>query len=206
MSKDLFLARYGSKEHVDTIMKNKPNDEILDAIVENPFSDESHVQKIFNDNGHRRIYSHVIRSLLNRPTQPKGLHEYIAKNAYDGNIFKKAVETANKDELDSMARHTSYKGVLLDKIAEHPLADSTTYHNLMMNKHRHIVAHFMGDDKITAEHLETVYHNQPDHGLQGFAVSNEKAPASILKHAAENHPVEYIRTIAMEHPNYPHPK
>lgn len=122
------------------------------------------------------------------------------------NIFKKAGETANKDQLDSIARHTSYNGILLDKIAEQPLADSTTYHHLMMNKHPHVVRHFMGDDEIAPEHLETVYHNQTDHGIQGFAVSNEKAPASILKHAAENHPVEYIRTIAMEHPNYPHTK
>jgi len=208
MSKDLFLARYGSAKHIDTLLASNPSAATRDNIMENPFASDAHVQSIFDRDKDYRAHSHVIRSILNRDVIPNGIHEHIVKHNYDGNIFKKAIATANKQQLDHIAKHTSYNGAgkILDKIVEHPLADDTTYHNLMANKHSHIVRHFMDDEDIKPEHLETVYHNQPDHGIQGFAISNEKAPASILKHAAEHHPVEYIRKIAAEHPNYPHPK
>lgn len=200
MSKEQFLARYGSAKHVDELMSKNPNTYIRDAILENPFASDTHVKKIFDHDKQYRIPSHIIRSLLNREPPPTGLHEHIIKHNYDGNIFKKTISTANKDQLDHIARYTSYNGAdtILDKIVEHPLADNQTFHNLMMNQTPHVVRHFMDDPDIKPEHLETVYHNHTDHGLQFDAITHEKAPISILKDASENHPRKFIKDAASE--------
>jgi len=201
--KTMFLARYGSEKHIDSIIdKNHPEDTrgvYKDGIMRNPLSTKEHLTKItphasdLSDWGiiayarHRNIPDHVKEYIM---VHGEAQHK---EELIHSPGFK-------KEDLDKHIKTAPHHSRIFREMLNHPAADETTYMHALDNpdyKSKIAVFDSKLNSKVKPSHIEKALKDENDM-VRWAAIKHPAADIEELEHHAKNDPSELVRMTAIK--------
>lgn len=198
--KTIFLARYGSENHINDILDSSDlRDSYTENIIENPMATKEQLKRMIP---HASDLSyHGVRALAKHPNITDDVkHRIMDEEEFSGAPLTRLLKNPafTKEDLHRFAKSPNVK-VNIYKVIDHPHADKSLIPHLL-NHPDPLVKQGMlvtANQHIHPDHIKTAMQD-PDEFVRWKAIIHPHADIKELEHHAKHDPSDLVRLGAIK--------